>query len=96
MAPLLALCTQNAKMTMLRNATWTLSNFCRGKPQPPFELVAEALPTLANLLYYKDDEVLTDACWALSYLSDDTGPHNQKIQAVIQAGVSRRLVELLL
>jgi hypothetical protein len=81
---------------MLRNATWTLSNLMRGKPQPDFQLVQPALPTLANLLYSKDDEVLTDACWALSYLSDDTGPHNQKIQAVIEANVSRRLVELLM
>lgn len=93
--PLLALCTDNAKLTMLRNATWTLSNFCRGKPQPQFELVQPALQVLNKLIYSKDDEVLTDACWALSYLSDDTGPYNAKIQAVINAGVCRRLVELL-
>lgn len=31
---------------MLRNATWTLSNFCRGKPQPDFELVGKALSDL--------------------------------------------------
>merc|ERR1719478_711304 len=77
---------------MLRNATWTLSNFCRGKPQPMFEWVAPALPTLAHMVYSNDEEVLTDAAWALSYLSD--GP-NDRIQKVIEAGVCRRLVELL-
>ncbi|PIN19238.1 hypothetical protein CDL12_08091 [Handroanthus impetiginosus] len=75
------------------NATWTLSNFCRGKPQPPFEQVRPALPALQRLVYSNDEEVLTDACWALSYLSDGT---NDKIQAVIEAGVCQRLVELLL
>jgi HEAT repeat protein len=96
MPPLLALCTPNAKITMLRNATWALSNLCRGKPQPDFKLLYPALITLANLVYSQDTEVLTDACWALSYLSDDTTSDNQKIQAVIQSGVSRRLVELLM
>lgn len=52
-----------------------------------------ALPVLQQLIHLNDEEVLTDACWALSYLSD--GP-NDKIQAVIDAGVCPRLVELLL
>ncbi|KFK43224.1 hypothetical protein AALP_AA1G096500 [Arabis alpina] len=90
--PLLSQLNENSKLSMLRNATWTLSNFCRGKPPTPFEQVKPALPVLRQLIYLNDEEVLTDACWALSYLSD--GP-NDKIQAVIQAGVCPRLVELL-
>ncbi|KAK4418084.1 Importin subunit alpha [Sesamum alatum] len=91
--PLLAQFNDQAKLSMLRNATWTLSNFCRGKPQPQFEQVKPALPALAHLIHTNDEEVLTDACWALSYLSDGV---NDKIQAVIEAGVCPRLVELLL
>ncbi|CAI9761486.1 unnamed protein product [Fraxinus pennsylvanica] len=91
--PLLAQFNDKAKLSMLRNATWTLSNFCRGKPQPQFEQVKPALLALAHLIHTNDEEVLTDACWALSYLSDGT---NDKIQAVIEAGVCPRLVELLL
>ncbi|KAK9915388.1 hypothetical protein WJX75_008550 [Coccomyxa subellipsoidea] len=94
LGPLLEQLKDNTKLSMLRNATWTLSNFCRGKqPQPAFEQTKVALPTLARLIHSNDEEVLTDACWALSYLSDGT---NDKIQEVIQTGVCRRLVELLL
>ena len=90
--PLLSHLNEHSKLTMLRNATWTLSNFCRGKPQPQFELLKDALPALAKLVHSTDEEILTDACWALSYLSDGV---NDKIHAVIEAGVCRRLVELL-
>eukprot|EP00823_Brevimastigomonas_motovehiculus_P009044 TRINITY_DN8717_c0_g1_i1.p1 TRINITY_DN8717_c0_g1~~TRINITY_DN8717_c0_g1_i1.p1 ORF type:complete len:562 (+),score=121.42 TRINITY_DN8717_c0_g1_i1:179-1687(+) len=96
MAPLLQLCASTTKISLLRNAAWTLSNFCRGKPQPDFAKVKPALPTLAQLINLTDEEVLTDACWALSYLSDDNGPRNQKIQAVIEAKVVKRLIELLM
>lgn len=48
---------------------------------------------MAKLVYSLDDEVLIDACWAISYLSDGS---NDKIQAVIEAGIPRRLVELLM
>ena len=84
---------QKPKLSMLRNSSWTLSNFCRGKPQPQFASVRIALPVLAKLINSEDEEVLANACWALAYLSD--GP-NEKIQAVIESGVVRRLVELLL
>lgn len=61
-------------------------------PWTPLQVKA-ALPALARLIHSQDEEVLTDACWALSYLSDGT---NDKIQEVINSGVCRRLVELLL
>merc|ERR1719386_221815 len=91
--PVMTVLRESEKTSMMRNATWALSNLCRGKPPPPFEWVSPAFGTLANLIYSSDVEVLTDACWALSYLSD--GP-NERITAVIHAGVCRRLVELLL
>lgn len=91
--PLLEQLKESSKLSMLRNATWTLSNFCRGKPAPDFELTRHALPALARHIRSTDEEVLTDACWALSYLSDGD---NNKIEKVIQAGVCRRLVELLM
>uniref|UniRef100_A0AAQ4QW14 Importin subunit alpha n=1 Tax=Gasterosteus aculeatus aculeatus TaxID=481459 RepID=A0AAQ4QW14_GASAC len=55
--------------------------------------VSPCLSVLSWLLFVNDTDILADACWALSYLSD--GP-NDKIQAVIDSGVCRRLVELLM
>merc|ERR1719440_272252 len=90
--PLLEQLNPNSKMSMLRNATWTLSNLCRGQPQPAWAMVAPALTVLAQLIFSNDDEVLADACWALSYLSD--GP-NEKIQAVLDTGICARVVALM-
>jgi len=88
------LLSKEPRLSMTRNAVWALSNLCRGKnPAPDFAKVAPCLPVLANLLNHTDFDVLADACWALSYLSD--GP-NDKIQAVIDAGVCKRLVDLLM
>lgn len=84
------------KLTMIRNATWCMSNFCRGKPKPDFNQIRECIPVLAKLIMQNDPEVLTDSCWALSYVTDDQTQGNIKIQAVIGCpGVAARLIYLL-
>ncbi|PWZ16238.1 hypothetical protein Zm00014a_024426 [Zea mays] len=56
--PLLQQLNEHAKLSMLRNATWTLSNFCRGKPQPNFDQVKPALPALQQLIHSQDEEMI--------------------------------------
>lgn len=92
---MLRLCKNETKRSLVRNASWAVSNCCRGKPQPPFATVRHALPVLAHLAKRQDIDILTDACWAFSYLSDDCDPKNGKIQDVIRSGIVPRLVKLL-
>ena len=84
--------TTEQDIKLLRNATWTLSNFCRGKPAPKWNYVSLIIPALAQMIGNDDHEILQDACWAYSYLSD-TG--EQEIRAIQNSGAIPRLVELL-
>jgi importin subunit alpha-1 len=70
-------------LTLRRNMTWTISNLCRGKPAPPLSAVASALPYLAAMLQYPDSQVVADALWSLSHISDGT---NDRIAAVLAHG----------
>merc|ERR1719236_197153 len=80
------------RVEMLKNATWGISNLCRGKPRPQLEYISKALPYLCRLLGCTEPEVLTDALWALSYIAD--GDENQ-INLLLQSGVVHTVVQAL-
>lgn len=82
----------NSKLSLLRNATWTLSNLVRGKPAPDWNRLIKALPAILALVRFHDDEVISDACWALAYISD--GPAD-KLDQVIGSGILPYIVSLL-
>merc|ERR1711879_246193 len=84
---------EQVKPSLRRNVVWAISNLCRGKPAPPFEAIIPAIPVLAGLLEATDTNVITDACWALSYISD--GDDDRKIAKVLEAGVCQAAVRLL-
>lgn len=79
--------------SFVRNASWTLSNFCRGRPAPIFDQIKRCVPSLAKVLIESDqEEILTDICWAFSYISDGGKKH---IPLIISTNAVPRLVQLL-
>jgi importin subunit alpha-1 len=79
-------------LTLRRNTTWSISNLCRGKPAPPLSAVASVLPYLAAMIQYPDSEVVADAMWSLSYISDGT---NDRISAVLRHGALPAIIHYL-
>lgn len=80
------------QISPLRNASWALSNLMRGKPQPSAQYVGLAVPVLSTLLAIDDDEVRTDTCWALSYITDGG---DDRIDAVVRAGAVGKLMAVM-
>jgi len=79
--------------SFLRNASWALSNLCRGRPQPDYTLVRRAIPTLIKVLVENDkEEIITDICWALSYLSDGA---KDRIQDLLDSRLLTKMIILL-
>ena len=84
--PLLALIQHSTEITFLRKITWVLFNLCRSKnPSYSFGVLQQILQALSYLLKSVDNDVLSDTCWALSYVTD--GPIEKK-DAVVKTGIN--------
>lgn len=49
---------------------WCLSNLVRMKPIPHTRYLLQALPAFVSFIHSNNEEVLTDTCWALSYIAE--------------------------
>lgn len=76
--------------SIMHNAVWALSNFCGGQPLAHHEAVSPVWDVLPPLVNSHDDEIVINACWCVSYLTDINR------SAVIASGVCPKLLELLL
>jgi importin subunit alpha-1 len=92
MTPLVAILTApNPSVRIQRDATWMLSNLCRGK-DVPWDIVSAGVPVLSRLLYSADNDVLMDACWALLFITDaDTS----RASRLLSEGIGPQIVSLL-
>lgn len=91
--PVISFVQDETPLTFLRNIVWVIANLCRNKAPPPSpDTIAKVLPALYKLVQHTDNEVLTDACWALSYLTDGS---DEQIQTVLNSGVTPFLVKHL-
>ena len=81
------------RLSFTRNAVWTLSNLCRGKPGPKLSYLKIIVTALEKFIFLEDTGILADACWAFSYISE--GSH-ERIQLVIESGIILRITELLM
>ncbi|KAL9644031.1 hypothetical protein ABK040_005499 [Willaertia magna] len=80
-------------LAVIRDATWSVSNCFRGKPLVPLDYVVQAMPILSKLiLQSKDEEVLSDALWALSYGTDLGDNHCYRIQLCIESSLLLRKI----
>jgi len=80
-------------MRQLVTFTWCLSNLCRNKPPPSLEVAAGLLPALTYLVTAMEDkEVLSDALWAVTYLSEGS---DELVDAVVASGVLPGVIKAL-
>ncbi len=73
-------------------AIFALRALCYGEPRPAFEALAPAVPLLAEQLTVDDEEAVSHAVRALSYLAAGS---DAEAEAVAASGAILRLVELL-
>ena len=83
-----------AGSSLVRNASWTLANFGKGKPMIDIDIFKPAIFSLAKVLRENDNqEILSDIVWAFSYVTDEGG--DDTIIPFIESQVTQRLLQLL-
>ncbi len=86
--------TTAERVNLVKHCTWSISNFCRSKPSPDYEVINPAIDLVIKAIYKldKDYEFLVDACWILSYLTEH---HKKTIKKILSTNVLPKLLTFL-
>lgn len=95
LAELIRVVENTSNPNIFKQGGWAIANLCRGTPRPNYEAVKNSVPVLARVLKEEsvvDEDIVSDCCWALSYLTDGG---KLRITKVVETGVVPRIVSFL-
>ena len=79
--------------SLIKQCVWSISNFCRSKPAPEYDILKPCIDLVIGSLYKIDDnEFLVDACWILSYLTES---YKKSIKKILDTNCLPKLLSFL-
>ena len=91
---LITILASTDKEQLIKHATWSISNFFRNKPYPPFDIVKKCIKMIARtiIILPKDKEFLTDACFILYYMTEH---YKDTINELLDIGIIPNIIKTL-
>ena len=91
---LITILASTDKELLIKHAIWSISNFFRNKPYPPFDIVKKCIKIIARtiLILPKDKEFLTDACFILYYMTEH---YKETINELLEIGIIPNIIKTL-
>ena len=82
------------KIGVVKNCMWCLSNLCRNQQKLPglFQYIQPHLRFLQQMLYCNVTEVVSDACWAFSFLLDAEAAQKKVVIPFVNPTYLMRLI----
>ena len=82
------------KIGVVKNCMWCLSNLCRNQQKLPglFQYIQPHLKFLQQMLYCNVTEVVSDACWAFSFLLDAEAAQKKVVIPFVNPTYLMRLI----
>ncbi|KAM9952103.1 hypothetical protein ACTFIT_002790 [Dictyostelium discoideum] len=75
--------------SLVSNVAWVIKNLCRGVPRTEFRLVKPLLPSI------KKADVISEALWALSCLTESTNEEHEIFDNIISMGLVEVIIEII-
>ncbi|EGI68539.1 PREDICTED: uncharacterized protein LOC105143168 [Acromyrmex echinatior] len=83
----------DTSVTFMDNISWLLSSLCLRNPPLSLELIKPLLPVFDRLLNSENNNIISDTCRILYYLTDGV---NDNIQAIMETGILPKILDCLI